>query len=444
MTCRKGFEQYQDYIGRILNAQTLFEDTPVITNMAKTVTFKVTDDCNLRCSYCYQINKCKSVMSFETAKKFIDLMFEESYREGSYLYIEDTPALVIEFIGGEPLLEIELIDKITDYFKYKAITLKHPWLTRYMISMISNGVNYFDENVHKYLDKNVGLVSFAVSLDGCQELHDMCRVFPDGRGSYALAEAACLDYMKNREKEMLTKMTIAPANITWTLKAFTNLVSLGYTTIHANVVYEEGWEPEHGTIFYEELKKISDFLLENDLENDIYTSLFDEESFARQSDLDTQNYCGSTGCMLACDTKGDIFTCIRFMESSLGTDADPYSIGNVDIGIGQAKCHKARIDELNSVTRQSQSKQECLDCPVGIGCGWCTAYNYQVTGSVNKRVTYICDMHKARSLANVYHWNRVYKKNNETDKCFKMHLPKEDALKYISEEEYEMLYNLQK
>ena len=40
--------------------------------MARTITFQVTDDCNLCCSYCYQINKGHHKMSFETAKKLGD------------------------------------------------------------------------------------------------------------------------------------------------------------------------------------------------------------------------------------------------------------------------------------------------------------------------------------------------------------------------------------
>ena len=52
-------------------------------------------------------------------------------------------------------------------------------------------------------------------------------------------------------------------------------------------------------------------------------------------------------------------------------------------------------------------------------------------------------MHKARSLANVYYWNKYYKKNN-IDKHFKMHLPKNEALKFISEDEYNIYRKLRK
>jgi hypothetical protein len=50
-------------------------------------------------------------------------------------------------------------------------------------------------------------------------------------------------------------------------------------------------------------------------------------------------------------------------------------------------------------------------------------------------------MHRARSLANVYYWNKVYEKNNE-DKVFNLYLEKEHALQLISEEEYNMLLEL--
>lgn len=52
-------------------------------------------------------------------------------------------------------------------------------------------------------------------------------------------------------------------------------------------------------------------------------------------------------------------------------------------------------------------------------------------------------MHKARSLANVYYWNKWYKQNG-IDKVFKMYLPKEEALKIIDEQEYDMLAELSK
>ena len=44
---------------------------------AQNLTFIVTEDCNLRCKYCYVTHKSSNArMTFETAKKFIDYIFK--------------------------------------------------------------------------------------------------------------------------------------------------------------------------------------------------------------------------------------------------------------------------------------------------------------------------------------------------------------------------------
>lgn len=51
--------------------------------------------------------------------------------------------------------------------------------------------------------------------------------------------------------------------------------------INANCVYEEGWQMIHATVFYDQLKKLADYILEHnlDMENDYYISLFEENFF---------------------------------------------------------------------------------------------------------------------------------------------------------------------
>ena len=447
----KDFEQYQDFLSRLLKGQLHYEGkdsilkelTPGSEVSVKTVTFQVTDGCNLRCTYCYQINKGTRVMSFETAKQFFDLLVEDSYKKDTYVSLETTPSIVIEYIGGEPLLEIDLIDQITDYIKYKLISENHPWANKVMFSMISNGVEYFSPKVQKYLQKNRNCISFGISLDGCKPLHDMCRVFPDGLGSYDLAEAGCKHYMANYDGKMLTKMTIAPENITWTFEAFKNLYALGYRSIHANCVYEKGWNVNHATILYNQLKQVADYIIENDLEDKVIFTMLSTSDCRPLDEFDNKNYCGSTGCMLACDPDGVICPCVRFMKSSLGEDIGDFALGDIKNGIGHTEEHKNNINILDNITRRSQSSDECWNCPIARGCGWCTAYNYQETGSPDKRCTYICWTHRARALACVYYWNKIYIKHGLSER-WPMFLEKEHALQIVTEEEFNMLLELTK
>lgn len=441
--------EYQDFVPTMIAGYEKFFGLPssLKSNLGniKTITFQVTENCNLCCTYCYQINKSPNIMSFETAKAFIDLLIEDSYKDHTYVSISSTVGIIVEFIGGEPLLEIELMDQIVDYFRNRLIELKHPWCKFFRVSLISNGVLYFDERVQAFLEKNRGLLSFGISLDGCKELHDACRVFSDGKGSYDIAVKGCLDYLERFDSSMSTKMTFAPENVEYAYDAIVNLISLGYKIIHCNPIYEDKWKPEHAKIYYEQLKKIADYLIDNDLYSDIFVRVF-EGNVCLPIDLrfGDRNYCGSTGSMLALDYKGDIYPCVRFMKSSLGEDITPFKIGDIRNGINITKPDRERVNLLDSITLRSQSDDECINCPIGLGCGWCTAYNYQVTGTPNKRVKSICGMHKARTLANVYFWNKVYKKGNFDNEPFPMLMPKEWALEIIDEEEYNMLLELSK
>lgn len=441
-------DEYQNVLPKLIQAYNDFhhiESKLFTVESIKTITFQVTEDCNLCCTYCYQINKSKSAMTFEIAKKFVDLLIEDSYKDDTYVSLKTTPGIICEFIGGEPFLQIDLVDQITDYFLNRLIEEKHPWLPFIKFSTISNGVLYNTDAVQSYIDKNLHKLSLGISLDGCKELHDTCRVFENGMGSYDIAEAACLHHMKNHNPYMNTKMTFAPENLEYAYNAVVNLLNLGYTAIHCNPIYEDKWNSEHPKIYYNQLKRIADYIIENDLYDNLFVSVFDDSTTNSEETLKrNQNYCGSTGCMLACDYKGDIYPCIRFMKSSLGENVEPFKIGNVHDGINKLPVHKERVNLLDSITLVSQSDDECINCPIKAGCGWCTAYNYQCTGTPNKRVKTICGMHKARILANVYYWNKVYKKGGYDNMPYPMHMPKEWALEVVDEEEYNMLVELTK
>ena len=144
------------------------------------------------------------------------------------------------------------------------------------------------------------------------------------------------------------------------------------------------------------------------MEDRISFSRFNDTWYKPQSEEENDNWCGGTGSMLAIDYQGIFYPCQRYMATSLGKDAKPLIIGNLEEGIGQTEETKKVIDELNSITRRSQSTDECFYCPVGAGCAWCSAYNYEVFGTPNKRATFICDMHKAEAIANAYYYDMLY------------------------------------
>ena len=433
-------ESYQDFMPRVF--PELFENKRYdsLANkdkiLARSVTWQVTDACNLACTYCYQHNKGTRRMSRETAFAFVDMLLDDEMC-GDYINPRISPAIALEFIGGEPFLEVELIDETIQYFMKRTMELRHPWLTRHMISICSNGVLYRDPDVQRFIQKYRTHLSLSITLDGTRELHDACRVFPDGRGSYDLASDACLDLL-GKGRTVGTKITIAPGNIQHLHEALRFMVEFGYSQIHANCVYEEGWTLEHATELYNQMKSFSDYILENDLEDEVYCSLYEERFFKPKPHDDLELWCGGNGMMLSCDPDGYLYPCIRYMESSLGDKVPPIRIGHVSTGIGKTPEEVRHIHCMDCVTRRTMSTDECFDCPIAEGCAWCAAYNYEVTGNIDSRATFICPMHKATALANAYFWNMYHIKKRDGGN-FTVHVPREWAVPIVGEEEYEWL-----
>ena len=121
-------------------------------------------------------------MSFETAKIFLDKLFNDEY---DFINSKNTDAIVFDFIGGEPLLEIELIEQIIKYSLNTMIRLKHPWLKYFTTSMCSNGLLYNTPKVQKFFKKyGHWWGGYSVSVDGNKELHDKCRIDCEGNPTY--------------------------------------------------------------------------------------------------------------------------------------------------------------------------------------------------------------------------------------------------------------------
>ena len=141
------------------------------SGLTKTITFIVTKDCQLACKYCYLVGKNnKERMSWETAKKAIDYILSHP---------EDFPEkdVVWDFIGGEPFLKIDLIDKICDYIKIEMFRKNHHWFNSFRFSFSTNGINYNNEKVQRYIKKNKDRISIGITIDGTRQKHDMNRIY---------------------------------------------------------------------------------------------------------------------------------------------------------------------------------------------------------------------------------------------------------------------------
>ena len=403
-------------------------------------TFQITEDCSLCCTYCYQTDKTKMTMTFDTAKKFIDDLLDDKY---GYINRFNSPAIIIEFIGGEAFLEIKLLRKIYEYFLDRCYDLDHPWFSLHRISICSNGLSYFDEDVQNLFKDYSQNISFNISIDGNKKLHDSCRIQPNGEGSYDICMDALNHYNQHYTPERNSKMTLAPQNMEYLFESVKDFIDNGMQTINLNCVFEEGWNNETALLEYNELKKLADYILENDLEN-LYISIFNE----RQEDIQDESFdgmsCGGTGKMLALRPNGQFYPCIRFMPTSVGEDAPDLCMGSVQDGMHGRDSDSEVLRLLDSCSRRSSMNDMCYECPIGNSCFCCVGLSHTIHHTPNKNVTFVCIQKIAEALANVYYWNNLLLKCPQYDlPVRKNNVPKSWALTVIDDDEWDHLQLLE-
>ena len=114
----------------------------------------VSQDCNLRCGYCYADHGIygseeKKLMSYDTAKKCIDKLLSKDNSNH------------ISFFGGEPLLNFTLIKRIDSYVNKKNLNVVY--------TMTTNGTIMNDE-IKNFINEK--FLNLRISLDGPKDIND--------------------------------------------------------------------------------------------------------------------------------------------------------------------------------------------------------------------------------------------------------------------------------
>lgn len=371
---------------------------------AKNITFIVTKDCQLACKYCYLVGKnSKERMSFDVAKSAIDYILNHEY---------DFPeqSVIWDFIGGEPFLEIDLIDKIVDYLKIEMYKRNHHWFDSYRFSFSTNGLNYHTDKVQRFIEKNLTHLSIGITIDGTQQKHDLNRIYKtnnpnDEKGSYKDV-VRNIPLWLNQFPHAGTKVTISSDDIPYIKESVIHLFSLGIHEVNINCVFEDVWKEGDDKLFEDQLLDLADAIIDEGWYEENACSFFSEQ-IGKPLDpkRNNQNWCGA-GMMLAIDAAGNFYPCTRFAAYSLRSKK-PIIIGNVRDGI-----NKNLLRPFLTLDRTTQSPQKCIECEVASGCAWCQGENYDAakTNTIYERSTAICLMHKARVRANNYYWNKLYRK----------------------------------
>jgi len=207
-------------------------------------TLCLTHNCNLNCLYCYQSHDSKSKMSLQTAKKIIDWLFDN--RPPNMRGIE------IGFIGGEPLLEFELIKEIVSYTKSKPIN------EEYVFYATTNGT-VLTKDMKKWFIENKEDFILGLSLDGAKETHDYNR-----SNSFDQID---FDFFVQNWPYQPVKMTLSEYSIPRLAENIKYIHSLGFKEIGGVNLFEGNfdWSSEkYIDILINQLAELVEFYVQND------------------------------------------------------------------------------------------------------------------------------------------------------------------------------------
>ena len=365
------------------------------------VVFIVTQDCQLRCRYCYLVGKNPTgKMSWETAKAIADFLMSLPVLEKEVIF---------DFIGGEPLLEIDLITKICDYLVETMTRQHHPWLQNYSFRFTTNGLNYSSHKVQNFVAKYKARLSIQISIDGTKRKHDLNRIFPNGKGSYDQLIPNVKLWIEQFGDKATAFLVISHDDLPYLSESITHLITLGIQNLAANLVVEDVWKNGDEKILENEMIIVADYIINHNLWNKVSISLLRKDLGIPEKD---EHIYPCANPMYVFDATGSIYTCVRFADFSLRSKPARI-IGNIQSGID-----KNKLRPLLAYDRESCYPQKCMDCEIGSGCRWCPAENYDASenGTIFQRTTTVCELHKASVRAKNYFWNKInfIKKNDRS------------------------------
>ena len=356
--------------------------------------FQVNNFCNLNCSYCYQCNKGHKQMDLCKAKYFIDKFFEKDEKYFKGYFQMPIEGIILDFIGGEATLSMEIVDGVTDYFYKKCIDRGLiNWIINSDIWLESNGTTYFKPEVYRFIEKHSVKLDLPITLDGNKALHDTCRKYHDGRGSYDDVEKAIKHYMANFNKVPNSKVTLSPENVSYLYDGIINFIKLGYLSVRCNCCMEDVWDDLSQDEYYHQLIKIYDYII-NERSTFSFSPMRDYVNKCNTAS------CGLYGSMLCLDYDGNLYNCFRYSDVSIA-NRKPLTLGTVDAGITNTEV----LNKLRSRINNAYDEQ-CKKCSIRSSCENCPAFNYQHTGSLTTNLKTNCRVTHLEAKAFKYFQNR--------------------------------------
>lgn len=365
--------------------------------------FLVTEDCNLRCTYCFEKHK-KNRMSIDVARRGIEFLCENAKKNGSKQF----SAMIF---GGEPLLEPDIIKEIWD----RGIVLARENNMEFVSNIVTNATVMNDKVYNLIKDyKNKVNLEIQLSVDGIKEIHDMYRITRDGKGSFELVEKN-IPIFKELFNDNLVKLSIHGCINKKSLPYLYENYDFfrhtwGFERVWFIPVMEESWDENDVEIYDKENEKIYDDIISiTKKTKDIkvvqnYAPMDRCLRFGQRSIAP----CGAGKNFVTITANGEIYPChqIYFNDPNKET-----KIGHIWNGINNAK-RRIYLD-------YDYTDLSCPDDCEHTLCYRCIAVNRMVNGSILKTIKgFYCEMSKVdfkyqKQLRKVLKQMGLIKTNNQ-------------------------------
>lgn len=375
------------------------QDSRILNTAPTSVYLILTENCNLRCTYCFEKNSrtVQNYMTEDIAFRSVDIILENTLKKANIFNKKGIPNKIkpasITFFGGEPALCPELMSKILHYSWEKAAEMEIP----IEYSIITNGTLFTDEYekfLAEWAELTNGALSVQLSIDGIPEIQNVNRPCALAtQKSSDLVEATVEKYHEffsehNIDPERLTihacvsKQSIG--NIFDSFKYFYNTLKI----INSRFawVIEDDWDDQDVETLDNEMAKLIRWLCERTT---------NQKRFPFKT-FDKCSGCSSGKNLFCVDTSGNVFPCHRFFffdrlnkELSFGNVLDD----NFDIN---------NCDKREPFTSFDISK-------ISDVCQICIATNYEYTGSLYERPNH----YDAKFMEVLNAWKDVFNENCE-------------------------------
>lgn len=316
----------------------------------------VTHACNLNCTYCYEAFKSDRKMSLPLAKRIIEK--EAGIVRNSPLYRE----LEIDFMGGEPLVNFQLIREVVEWLEGNPLDVP-------VICFASTNGTLLDEERQDWFSKHRDMIWLSLSYDGDERMQNGNR----GTGGYAID----LDFFQRNWPLQGVQMTISKETLPRMAEGVLQLQRRGMP-VTVSLAQGVNWSRKDALVYQRELQRLADaYMADPDLKpcSRLMRMVWTESPC---DSSEQSKFCGSGVHMRTYDVDGREYGCHLFTPVVLGSRA-------------------LELSSLDLNCKAAYSDARCRDCILRNFCGTCAGFNFLYRGSPATRDFSFCLMELAEA-----------------------------------------------